>query len=151
MFSLKSTAFGHGATVPIRHTCDGDDSAPPLAWSDPPVGTKAFAIIVDDPDAPGETFTHWLLCDIAADRDGLPEGAARSGGGIAGQNDFGRTGYGGPCPPKGHGLHRYRFQLHAVDRRLGLKPGYSRADFEAAVRGHVLGTASLEGTYERRQ
>jgi Raf kinase inhibitor-like YbhB/YbcL family protein len=151
MFTLTSAAFRNGTTIPVRYTCDGDNTSPPLAWNDRPDGTKSYALIVDDPDAPARTFTHWLLSDIAGDCTELPEGAARPGGGVAGRNDFASTGYGGPCPPKGHGPHRYRFHLHALNRRLGLKPGYSRSDLEAALRDHVLGTARLEGVYERRR
>jgi Raf kinase inhibitor-like YbhB/YbcL family protein len=122
-----------------------------LTWSDPPHGTQSFALIVDDPDAPSGTFNHWLVCDIPPGQHELASGAGAPRGSVEGRNDFSKTGYGGPCPPRGHGPHRYRFWLHAVGRRLGLKPGFSRVDLERALEGHVLGTARLDGVYERRR
>jgi Raf kinase inhibitor-like YbhB/YbcL family protein len=150
-FALTSSAVASGRPIPIRYTCDGDNLSPPLAWTDPPPGTSAFALIVDDPDAPSGTFTHWLLCDVPATTSALDEGLRSGRIGVAGVNDFSKPGYGGPCPPRGHGPHRYRFHLHALGRRLGLKPGYSRADLDAAIAGAVLGTATLEATYERKR
>ncbi|MGE0461739.1 MAG: YbhB/YbcL family Raf kinase inhibitor-like protein [Vicinamibacterales bacterium] len=150
-FTLSSPAFANGAPVPARFTCDGDDLSPALHWAHAPGGTAAFALVMDDPDAPSGTFTHWLLCDIPATAGGLDEGFAAGGMGVSGSNDFGRLGYGGPCPPKGHGVHHYRFHLHALDRALGLKPGFSRHDIDAAIKTHVLETATLMGTYDRRR
>jgi Raf kinase inhibitor-like YbhB/YbcL family protein len=110
-FSLTSTAFAVGGTIPRRHTCDGEDRSPPLSWSAPPAGTGSLALILDDPDAPGGRFIHWLVWGITPDTGGLGEGEAAP---TQGRNDFGTAGYRGPCPPRGHGPHRYRFRLHAV-------------------------------------
>jgi hypothetical protein len=144
-FALTSEAFADGQAIPILFTCDGADQPPPLAWSDPPQGTRSFALIVDDPDAPGGTFRHWAAYDIAP--------SARSLGGnlIQAANDFGKTSYGGPCPPKGHGPHRYRFKLLAlsVDKlEVGSAPKVSMV--EAAAAEHLLGRAELTGVYERK-
>jgi Raf kinase inhibitor-like YbhB/YbcL family protein len=147
--TITSQAFGQGDRVPAKYTCEGDDVSPALGWSGAPEGTRAFALIVDDPDAPSGVFTHWLVCDIPADWDGLGESEAP--GCTEGTNDFRKVGYGGPCPPRGHGRHRYRFHLHALNRTLGLKRGFSRAELENALRGAVLATATLEGHYERRR
>jgi Raf kinase inhibitor-like YbhB/YbcL family protein len=137
--------------MPTRHTCDGENVSPPLTWASPPPNTKAFALVMDDPDAPGGQFTHWMLCDIPATRADLDEGGEPDGAGTPGLNDFSKLGYGGPCPPRGHGPHRYRFHLMALDRRLGLRPGFSRADFDAALTNATLGIATLVTTYERRR
>lgn len=150
-FTLSSPAFTSGAAVPVRFTCDGDDVSPALQWADAPAGVAAFALVMDDPDAPSGTFTHWLLCDIPATAAGLGAGFAPGATGISGTNDFGRVGYGGPCPPKGHGVHHYRFHLHALDQALGLQEAFSRHDIDGALKTHVLGTATLIGTYERRR
>lgn len=153
--TLRSTSFEDGGDIPRANTCEGDDTSPPLAWSGAPAGTKSFALIVDDPDAPDPkapkmTYVHWVLHDIPAGADGLPA-AATSGtlppGTREGLNDWKRAGYGGPCPPVGR--HRYFFKLYALDAPLGdLKPP-TKATLEAAMRGHVLGQAQLMGTYEK--
>jgi Raf kinase inhibitor-like YbhB/YbcL family protein len=145
-FDLRSTAFEHGAAIPRRHTCEGEDLSPPLQWSDPPEGTRALALVCDDPDAPGGTFTHWLAWGIDPGAGGLGEAEAAP---HEGENDFGSTGYRGPCPPPGHGPHRYFFRLHALDGELELEQGAARADVERAIREHDLGSAELMGTYER--
>jgi Raf kinase inhibitor-like YbhB/YbcL family protein len=145
-FALTSAAFQQNDPVPVRFTCDGDDLSPPLAWTDAPSGTRAFALMLEDPDAPSGAFTHWLLADIPANALSIAEGGDI---GVPGINDFGRTGYGGPCPPKGRGRHRYRIQLHALSRAIGLPAGFDRQRFDAALRGSVLGTAILNGWYER--
>lgn len=150
-FTLESPAFDEGATVPKRYTCEGEDISPALRWRDAPAETRSFVLIVDDPDAPGRTFTHWVLFDIPADRTSLPEGVKPGDVGVAGRNDFGKAGYGGPCPPPGHGPHRYFFTLYALDTEaLNLKRGASRAEVEQAMRGHVVGQAQLMGRYERK-
>jgi Raf kinase inhibitor-like YbhB/YbcL family protein len=148
-FTLRSSAFRDGDVVPRRHTCDGEDSAPPLAWEGPPAGTHAFALVLDDPDAPSGTFTHWLVCDLPGNLAELDGAGALAGGATEGTNDFGRIGYGGPCPPRGHGPHRYRFHLHALQQPLRLPRGFSRREFDTALEGHVLGTAMLQGVYAR--
>ena len=145
-FDLRSTAFEHGAAIPRRHTCEGEDLSPPLHWSDPPEGTRALALVCDDPDAPGDTFTHWLAWGIDPGAGGLAEAEAAL---REGENDFGSTGYRGPCPPPGHGPHRYFFRLHALDGELELDQGAARAEVERAIREHDLGSAELIGTYER--
>jgi Raf kinase inhibitor-like YbhB/YbcL family protein len=145
-FELSSTAFHQDEQIPARYSCEGDDVSPPLAWTGPPAGTKAYALVVDDPDAPSGTFTHWLLADIAAEEHAIAEGQSA---GIPGKNDFRRVGYRGPCPPKGHGRHHYRFHLHALSGPLGLTKGFNRRSVDAALRGRILGTAMLNGWYER--
>lgn len=152
-FSLTSTAFKEGDTIPVKHTCDGADLSPPLEWSGVPQGTVAFALIADDPDAPAGTWVHWVLYDVPA-TVGLPESVAKVeapkdlGGAVQGRNDFRRVGYGGPCPPPGP-AHRYFFKLYALDTKLGLKAGASKVDVERAMGGHVLATAQLVGKYGR--
>jgi hypothetical protein len=149
-FTLTSTALAPDQPVPVRHTCDGDDLSPPLAWTDPPAGTVSLALLVDDPDAPSGTFTHWLLCGIGPARGSLEEGHRVGGGEVSGRNDFSRQGYGGPCPPRGHGPHRYRFQLYALSDKPTLTSGFSVSEFAAAIKGRVLGEATLVATYERK-
>ena len=153
-FRLESPAFQPGSRIPERYTCDGEDVSPPLRWSGAPPGTKSFALIAYDPDAPGGTFVHWVLYDIPAGRAELPEAVPRServeGVGLQGLNDFGRVGYGGPCPPPGHGPHRYFFALHALSvETLGLGPGATAERVLERMRGKVLGYAVLVGTYSR--
>lgn len=145
--TLTSIAFEEGREIPRRHTCEGDDFSPPLAWSGLPDGTRSLALVVDDPDAPGGTFTHWLAWGIDPGSSGLGEGERAP---VEGRNGFGTTGYRGPCPPPGHGPHRYFFRLHALDSDLDLSAGVDKQDVEQALQGHVLATAELVGTYERR-
>jgi Raf kinase inhibitor-like YbhB/YbcL family protein len=145
-FALSTEAFTHGGEIPRRHTCEDEDVSPALSWTDPPSGTRALALIVDDPDAPVGTFTHWLAWNIDPLAGGLAEGESAS---AEGTNDFGTGGWSGPCPPRGHGRHRYFFRLHAVDAELDVRPGAAREEFERALAGQVLETAELMGTYER--
>jgi Raf kinase inhibitor-like YbhB/YbcL family protein len=146
-FTLESTAFEPGGAIPPRHTCEGEDTSPPLSWSDPPDGTRSLALVVDDPDAPVGTFTHWVAWGIDPSTGRLGEGGSPP---FAGRNDFGSLGWRGPCPPKGHGRHRYFFRLHALDAEVpGLERGTAKEDLERAIAGHVLGVAELVGTYER--
>ena len=147
-FNLTSPAFKEGDTIPKEYTCEGQNHSPELHWSEVPANTQGYALIVDDPDAPVGTFTHWVLFNIPGNASALAQGATS---GVAGRNDFGRSGYGGPCPPRGHGPHRYFFKLAALDvASLNLKPGASRSSVEAALQGHILGEAQLMGRYERR-
>jgi hypothetical protein len=147
---LFSRAFAPGATIPTRHTCDGEDLSPPLAWTDAPEGTRAFALIVDDPDAPGRTWVHWIAWDLDASARALPEGIpATASTPRQGMNDFRKHGYGGPCPPRGRGAHRYFFRLYALDRPLSLPPSTTRAELDAAMAGRVLATGELMGKYGR--
>jgi Raf kinase inhibitor-like YbhB/YbcL family protein len=144
---LQVEGFAFGEPIPQRHTCEGVDVSPAMDWSGAPESTKSFALLVDDPDAPAGTWTHWMVWDIPGDREGLPEGARV---GVTGTNDFGKTGYGGPAPPKGHGPHRYFFHLYAVDSKsLGLKAGARRAEFDSALRQHKTVEATFMGKYER--
>lgn len=152
-FMLKSDAFSEGQPLPAQFTCDAEDQSPPLSWSEPPAGTKSFALVVDDPDAPSGTFRHWAAFNIPASTRGLPAGAGNESAGDIDQaeNDFGRSGYGGACPPKGHGPHHYRFKLFALDTdKLDLPPTASIEQVEAAVSEHQIGRAELTGTYERK-
>ena len=151
---LSSPAFPPNGEIPVRHTCEGADLAPPLQWSGLPEGTASLVLIVDDPDAPDpaapqRVWVHWVLYDIPPDANGLPEGgAALPAGTREGLNDWGRSGYGGPCPPVGR--HRYFFRLHALDRLLPALARPTRAAVEHAMRGHVLAHAELVGTYRKR-
>jgi Raf kinase inhibitor-like YbhB/YbcL family protein len=153
-YAMKSPAFNQGDTIPREHSCEGDDISPELGWEGVPAGTKSFALIVEDPDAPVGTFIHWVIYDIPGNFKGLAGGLSKAqtleGGIKQGKNDFGRTGYGGPCPPKGHGRHRYFFMLRALDvPELGLAPGAGKKAVEKAMEGHVLGVARLMGVYQR--
>lgn len=146
-FTLSSPAFADGAAIPARHTCDGDDVSPRLIWSGAPDGTRSLALVMDDPDAPRSTFTHWVVYDLPSDLAELAEGSTQ---GTQGRNSFGRTGYGGPCPPPGDDPHRYRFSLYALDvPTLGLANG-TREELERKIETHVLGTAPLMGRYQRQ-
>ncbi len=148
-FTLTVSAFADGGLIPARFTCEGADISPELHWSESPAGTRSFALIMDDPDAPVGTFTHWVLFDIPAERSSLGEGESKVG--LAGKNDFGRVGYGGPCPPLGHGPHRYFFTLYGLAiASLKLKAGANRRQLEAALRGHILAQAQYMGRYERK-
>lgn len=149
-FILKVSGFENGGTVPKANTCDGGDSSPALEWSGEPAGTQSFALILDDPDAPAGTWNHWLVWDVPAHVHSLAAGFTAGAAGASGKNDFGRPGYGGPCPPKGHGPHRYYFTLYALDRpALGLPPGANRAELERALNGRVLAKAQYMGRYGR--
>jgi Raf kinase inhibitor-like YbhB/YbcL family protein len=144
---LTSPNFEEGGPIPPERTCDGEDVAPGLHWSGVPNDVVELALTCEDPDAPGGTFVHWVAWGItpssrqltADDRANIHEG----------ENGFGKDGYGGPCPPPGHGPHRYEFTLYALDRSPDLEPGATIADLRAAIDGHVRATATLMGTYER--
>jgi Raf kinase inhibitor-like YbhB/YbcL family protein len=146
-FRLTTSAFAEGGEIPKEFTCEGRDVSPPLEWSNAPGGTRSFALIVDDPDAPRGTFTHWLLYDVPADAARIDEHSASVGRTLP--NDFGKPGYGGPCPPRGHGPHRYRFTLYALDVPSLQVQGESQQDLEGALSGHTLATTRLTGRYER--
>ena len=150
-FNLTSPVFASGATIPKLHTCEGADLSPSLEWAGQPDGAASLALIVDDPDAPGGVWNHWLLWDIPAATRSLAQGLKTGQCGVSGTNDFGRLGYGGPCPPRGHGPHRYFFKLFALDvATLGLRRGAKRAELDQALASHVLAEARLAGLYERR-
>jgi len=150
VFTLTSTAFEPRAEIPARYTCDGADVSPPLTWTGAPDGTVALVLMVHDPDARG--FTHWLAYEIPGGPSGsLPEAVAPDAATPKqGRNDFGKVGYGGPCPPAGTGTHHYVFGLWAVDRSLGLTPGLKAPAVEAAMDGHILATTELVGLYRHR-
>jgi hypothetical protein len=155
-FALRSSAFEAAAEIPSRHTCEGEDVSPPLTWSDPPAGTRSFALIVDDPDAPDpkapkRTWVHWVAYDLPADARALDEGAGAGAlprGARAGRNDWGRPDWGGPCPPIGR--HRYFHKLYALDTLLGELGAPDKSALERAMQGHVLGRAELMGTYQKQ-
>jgi len=158
-FTLSSRAFAADGRIPAvhAHPPEGDDVSPPLAWSGEPAGTRHFALIADDPDAPRrEPWVHWVLYGIPAGVHELPQGASKGAGRVAepagvleGKNDFGDLGWGGPLPPRGHGTHHYHFKLYALDAELELGPGATKADLLTAMAGHVLAEAEVVGTYER--
>lgn len=149
--TLTSAAFAAGAPIPQRfaYTGEGENVSPPLAWSGVPAGAQELALICDDPDAPSsEPWVHWVLYGIPASASGLAEG--ETGGAVAGQNGWGEAGWGGPFPPPGHGVHHYHFKLYALDAPVGLAPGATKPALLQAIEGHVLATAELVGTYERK-
>jgi Raf kinase inhibitor-like YbhB/YbcL family protein len=149
---ISSAAFSAGETIPKKFTCDGPDVSPKLTWNEAPAKTQSFALIMDDPDAPVGTWVHWVLFDLPADTRELAEGVAKqeqlANGALQGRNDFGKIGYGGPCPPPGK-PHRYFFKLYALDAKLNLKAGVTKADVERAMKGHILAQAELMGKYGR--
>lgn len=153
--TITSTAFFHNGAIPARYTCDGQDISPPLAWADLPGGVKSLVLIVDDPDAPDPkapkmTWVHWVLYNIPPEAAGLPEqvtAAQLPAGTREGRNDWGRTGYGGPCPPIGR--HRYFHKLHALDVVLPDLGHPTKARLEQAMQGHIIASAELVGTYQR--
>jgi Raf kinase inhibitor-like YbhB/YbcL family protein len=155
--SITSTAFSPGGEIPSLYTCQGKDISPPLAWTNAPAGTRSFALVVDDPDAPDPaspamTWVHWVLYNIDSTASGLPEGvrpSALPAGTREGINDWRRTGYGGPCPPVGR--HRYFHKLYALDTPLPDLKRPSKAALEKAMLGHVLAEAHLIGTYQQRR
>lgn len=153
-FRITSSDFKEGETMPKMFSCDGDDLSPELKWTDPPEGTKSFALIVEDPDAPVGTFTHWIVYDMPATFKELYRGIGNDidlkDGIKEGVSDFGFRGYGGPCPPKGHGTHRYNFILRALDvATLGLPDSAKKNAVKEAMKGHVLGETRITGVYGR--
>lgn len=151
-FELRSADFSNGSTIPQQFTCVGADISPALEWSAPPANTQSFALIVDDPDAPVGNWVHWVLYNLPAALHSLPQNFPKSekasDGTLQGRNDFGKIGYGGPCPPPGK-VHRYFFKLYALDTPLTLKPGASRKDLERAVQSHILAQAETMARFSR--
>src|SRR5690242_19881773 len=146
--TLTSDAFANGQPIPVQYTCDGADQTPVLNWGEPPAETRSFALTIDDPDAPTGTFRHWGVYDIPASARSIG-GSQHIGKEVT--NDFGKPGYGGPCPPKGHGPHHYHFNLFALNvDGLGLGPSASIVDLEDATSKHAIARGELIGTYERR-
>jgi|SRR5438093_9620659 len=151
-FELISSAFKHNGAIPKEFTCDGSDTSVPLSWKDAPNGTKSLALIADDPDAPRGTWVHWVLYDIpAAARElaaGIGHDESLQNGAKQGKNNFGKIGYGGPCPPSGP-AHHYHFKLYALDQLTGLKSKVTKQQVLDAIKGHVLAETQLVGTYKR--
>ena len=149
-FRLFSSGFSEGGFIPQLYSCQGADLSPSLEWSGEPPGTRSFALVVEDPDAPAGTWCHWLLYDIPAKIHDLAQGYRPGTLAMSGTNDFGKQGYGGPCPPKGV-AHRYFFKLHALDvQTLGLPAGAKRAEIQQAIQGHILAHAEYMGRYQRK-
>jgi len=149
--TLTSRVFEQGKPIPAVYTCDDRDISPPLAWTEPPEGTKSLTLISDDPDAPMKTWVHWVIYNIPATKRELPENMPTDekllDGSMQGMTDFGRVGYGGPCPPSG--VHRYYFKLYALDTTLTLPPKATKTQLLKAMEGHIVGQAELMGTYQR--
>lgn len=150
--SITTEAFISGENIPSRFTCEGSDISPPLSWKGVPADAKSIALIMDDQDAPSGTFVHWVLYNIPAGTqqlpEGVPSGKVLGDGSRQGTTDFGRTGYGGPCPPRGK-PHRYFFTIYALDNQLDLQAGASRKQVDSAMKGHVLAQGELMGKFGR--
>lgn len=148
---IRSDAFTEGGMIPTKYTCDGENISPPLSWTGIPEGTRTFALICDDPDAPGGTWVHWLIWNLPVTArelvEHIPPVELLPGGAEQGKNDFRKIGYGGPCPPRGN--HRYFFKLFALDNQLPLKHGAIKTDLLKAMNGHILSEALLMGRYQR--
>lgn len=151
-FRIESAAFKEEAFIPARFTCQGENVSPPLAWTGPPSGVRSFALMVEDPDAPAGTWTHWVVYNLPAQARAMEVDTPKQGelpnGGLQGMTSFGSVGYGGPCPPPGK-AHRYFFRLYALDTVLNLQAGAAKADVLAAMKGHILGEAQLMGRFKR--
>jgi Raf kinase inhibitor-like YbhB/YbcL family protein len=152
LFTISSPSFSNGGEIAKKFTCDGSDVSPQLSWTEPPAGTKAFALLVDDPDAPVGNWNHWTMWNMPASTRSLPEGVSKEqrlpDGSEQGLNDFRKIGYNGPCPPRGK-PHRYYFKLFALAVKLDLKAGAGKRELEAVMKGHILATAEWMGRYGR--
>lgn len=150
--TITSTAFKEGGMIPAKYTCDGQDISPPLKWEQIPKGAKSIALISDDPDAPMGTWVHWVIWNIPAEANGLPEAVPAKSqladGSKQGISDFRKPGYGGPCPPSG--THRYFFKVYALDTKLDLPESSQKQDLVDAMKGHILAEGSLMGKYKRQ-
>ena len=154
-FTLASDAFANGASIPAKYSCIGKNISPALAWGEPPAGTQSFALIMDDPDAPGGMWVHWVLYNIPADTRSLAEDLPVTGKNVpegqgspfTGKNSSGNIGYDGPCPPSG--THRYFFKLYALDETVGLLPGANKGELLKAMEGHILAQSELVGTFSK--
>lgn len=151
--TVTSAAFEAGQAIPVKFSCQGDDVSPQLKWEGAPAGTKSFALICDDPDAPAGTWVHWVIFNLPSDTTSLPENSPKSetlpNGAAQGRNSFQNIGYGGPCPPGGK-AHRYFFKVYALDATLPLKGQPGKEELLAAMRGHILAQGQLMGTYKRQ-
>ncbi|MCT9096717.1 YbhB/YbcL family Raf kinase inhibitor-like protein [Haloarchaeobius sp. HME9146] len=154
-FAIEARAFSDGETIPARFTCDGADVSPELSIGGAPPEAETLALVVDDPDAPGGTFDHWLLWNVPADTISIPEDVPRGGtvasldGARQGTNGFDAVGYRGPCPPKSHGAHSYRFTLYACDSELDVPGGASGSEVRSAIQNAEVAQTRLMGMYER--
>jgi Raf kinase inhibitor-like YbhB/YbcL family protein len=144
---ITSSAFQQGGNITSKFTCDGANTSPPLQIADVPSGAKSLVLIVDDPDAPSGLFTHWAVWNISPQTNTIAEGSTPKG--VQGTNDFGKSGYGGPCPPSG--THRYYFKIFALDRELDLPSGAKRSQVDAAMKGHLVAQGELMGRYSRKK
>ena len=144
---ITSSAFQQGGNIPSKFSCDGANTSPPLEIGDVPSGAKSLVLIVDDPDAPSGLFTHWAVWNISPQTSTIAEGSTPKG--VQGTNDFGKSGYGGPCPPSG--THRYYFKIFALDRELDLPFGAKRGQLDTAIKGHVIAQGELMGRYSRKK
>jgi Raf kinase inhibitor-like YbhB/YbcL family protein len=153
MLDVSSESFVDGQRLPVDFTCEGKNISPHIRWGSIPTGGKSFALICDDPDAPSKMFVHWVVFDIPANVNELSAGTLAvkelENGALQGVNDMGKVGYGGACPPRGHGVHRYFFTVYALDCKLGLQPGATRAELDAAMQGHILAKGCIIGRYSR--
>lgn len=154
--TIESPAFVSDAVIPERFTGDGEDVSPQLSWSGVPGSAKELALIVDDPDAPvAEPWVHWVIYKIPASATGLPENVAKTAtpaapaGVLQGKNSWNNIGYGGPAPPRGHGVHHYHFKLYALDTALEVSSGLTKSQLLSAMEGHILAQGELVGTYQR--
>lgn len=152
-FNISSTAFGNGKDIPVKHTCDGDNISPQLYWDETPKDAVTLALIVEDPDAPGGTFTHWMMYNVSPNSKGLEPGIPQQknlkDGTVQCENDFNDYGYGGPCPPKGE-EHRYYFRLFALSKKLPPESAYSREEFYEAIKDKIIAQAEYMGLYRER-
>ena len=150
--TISSPSFPNGGDIARQFTCDGADISPQLSWTEPPVGTKSFALLVDDPDAPVGNWNHWAMWNMPSTLRALPEGVSKTAhlpdGSVQGLNDFHKPGYNGPCPPPGK-AHRYYFKVFALDTSLDLKPTAGKHQLETAMKGHILAQAEWMGRYRR--
>lgn len=150
---LSSSAFSDHGNIPDKYTCAGKNISPPLSWTDIPKGTRSLALVCDDPDAPAGTWDHWILFNLPATKTHIEEGITSSSefedGSRHGKNSWGRSDYGGPCPPSGR--HRYFFKLFALDTLVNLPPGIPKSELEKSMRGHILAEAKIMGYYEKKQ
>jgi Raf kinase inhibitor-like YbhB/YbcL family protein len=144
---ITSSAFQQGGNITSKFTCDGANTSPPLQIADVPSGAKSLVLIVDDPDAPSGLFTHWAVWNISPQTNTIAEGSTPKG--VQGTNDFGKSGYGGPCPPSG--THRYYFKIFALDGELDLPSGAKRSQVDAAMKGHLVAQGELMGRYSRKK
>ncbi len=151
-FNVTSRAFEEGASIPLKHSCKGDDVSPPLMWDEIPKETTSLALIMEDPDAPGGTFTHWIIYNLPPDSGGLEAGIPQQkhlkNGATQGKNDFDKTGYGGPCPPKGE-EHRYYFRLFALKKKLPPESANKAKNFFEAINGLIIEKAEYMGKFKK--